>query len=93
MKNIVTVVITALVVLFTVQNFDHVPVYYFGNKPVHIRLIFIIVLSMAIGYFIRYFNGINKEEALKKKCKELMIKHNKLMKKISQDEHSDEEEF
>lgn len=90
MKIIVTIVITAVVVLFSMQNFEHVPVYYFGGKPIHIRLIFVIAISMVFGYFIRYIAGISKEEELKRKCRELMVNHNKLKRKFSQE---DEEEF
>jgi uncharacterized integral membrane protein len=90
MKIIVTIVITAVVVLFSMQNFEHVPVYYFGGKPIHIRLIFVIAISMVFGYFIRYIASISKEEELKRKCRELMVNHNKLRRKFSQE---DEEEF
>jgi len=90
MKIIVTIIITAIVVLFSMQNFAHVPIYYFGGKPINIRLIFVIVISMAFGYFIRYITGISKEEELKRKCRELMVRNNRMIKKVSQE---DEEEF
>jgi uncharacterized integral membrane protein len=72
------------------QNFAHVPIYYFGGKPIHIRLIFVIAISMGFGYFIRYITGITKEEELKRKCRELMAKNNKTKRGISQE---DEEEL
>ena len=89
MKVVVTIVATAVVVLFSMQNFNHVPIYYFGAKPIHIRLIFVIALSIGFGYFTRYVTGITKEEKLKKKCRELMTKHNKLKQRFA--EEDDEE--
>lgn len=66
-KTITTVVITALMVLFGMQNFDHVPVYFLVGKAVSIRLIFVILIAGTIGYLIRHFSGIHREEALKKR--------------------------
>ncbi|NVM23892.1 MAG: hypothetical protein HWN68_19200 [Desulfobacterales bacterium] len=66
LKTFTTIIVTALVVLFGVQNFDHVPVYIFWGKMVRIRLIFVIALAVTIGYLIRHFVGIRREETLKR---------------------------
>ena len=65
-KTITTISITVIVGLFAMQNFDHVPVYIFSGKAVSIRLIFVIAISGVIGYLIRHFVGIAREERLKK---------------------------
>ncbi len=65
-KTIMTVVVTIIGVLFAMQNFDHVPVYIFSGKAVNIRLIFVIAITGVIGYLIRHFIGINREEKLKR---------------------------
>ncbi len=77
MKIIFTIILTAIGVLFAIQNFDHVPVYYFTGKPVHIRLIFVMLISGTSGYLIRYIIGINKEEAIKRKYHRIMFRRKK----------------
>jgi len=66
-KTIVTIVLTVIAVMFSIQNFDHVPVYIFSGKAINIRMIFVISLSVVAGYLIRHFIGINREERLKRK--------------------------
>ena len=59
-------------VLFSIQNFDHVPVYIISGKAVNIRLIFVIAISGVVGYLIRHFYGIAREERLKKQIQHLL---------------------
>ncbi len=66
-KTITTIILTAVAVLFGMQNFDHVPVYIFWGKAVNIRLIFVIAIAGVGGYLIRNFIGIAREEALKRR--------------------------
>ncbi len=80
MKIIVTIIITAVIVLFSMQNFVHVPVHYFGGKPVQIRLIFVIAISGITGYLIRYIIGVKKEEAVKRKLR-FILSNNGIPKK------------
>ncbi len=65
-KTIVTIILTAIGVLFGMQNFDHVPVYLFWGKAVNIRLIFVIAIAGVGGYLIRHFTSIAREDALKR---------------------------
>ena len=66
-KTITTIILTALGVLFGMQNFDHVPVYLFWGKALSIRLIFVIAIAGVAGYLIRHFIGITREDALKRR--------------------------
>lgn len=65
-KTLTTVILTALGVLFGIQNFDHVPVYLLWGKAVNMRLIFIIAIAGIGGYLIRHFVGLAREDRLKR---------------------------
>ena len=73
-KTIITIILTAVGVLFTIQNFDHVPVYIFWGKMIHIRLIFVIAIAGIAGYLIRHFVGISREEELKRRFRAIRMK-------------------
>lgn len=66
LKTFTTIVLTAVVVLFGIQNFDHVPVYIFWGKALNIRLIFVVAIAGVGGYVIRHFVGLRREERLKR---------------------------
>jgi len=71
-RTIATIAVTVIVVIFGMQNFDHVPIYFFLGKPVHIRLFFVIAIAGVTGYVIRSLTGIGREERLKRKLQALM---------------------
>ena len=66
-----TIIVTAVVVLFGIQNFDHVPVYIFWGKMVKIRLIFVIAIASTGGYVLRHFVGLRREERLRREFQAL----------------------
>jgi uncharacterized integral membrane protein len=72
LKTITTIILTILAVLFSMQNFEHVPVYFFWGKTLNIRLVFVIAISGGFGYLIRHFIGIVREERLKRKLYHLL---------------------
>ena len=71
MKTITTIVLTVIAVLFSIQNFDRVPLRLLWGNPVEMQLIFVIAIAGIIGYLIRYFIGIRREEELKKRYRAL----------------------
>jgi uncharacterized integral membrane protein len=66
-RTVLTVLATVLGVLFTLNNFDHVQVHILMGKAVEIRLVFIIFIAFALGYIVRHFVGISREEELKRR--------------------------
>lgn len=65
-KTVTTILLTVLAVLFAMQNFDHVPIYFFWGKPLNIRMIFVIAISGVSGYVIRHLVGVGREEMMKR---------------------------
>ncbi|MCG8634111.1 MAG: hypothetical protein MI863_09805 [Desulfobacterales bacterium] len=92
MKIVITIIITSVVVLFAMQNFDHIPIYFFSSTPVNIRLFFVICFSGVIGWMIRYITGIQREEALKKRFK-VLLAENKALRAGAVTRLDEEDEF
>ena len=89
LKTITTIIITVIAVLFSMQNFDHVPVYLFWGKAIHIRLIFVIAIAGVGGYLVRHFIGIGREEKMRRQLFAMRKHNNPGRKKI--DEFAEEE--
>jgi len=66
-KTILTVVITVIMVLFALNNSDHVTVHILVGKAVQIRLIFVLLLAGVVGFLLRHFVGVAREEELKRR--------------------------
>lgn len=90
-KTLTTIILTALAVLFGVQNFDHVPVYIFWGKALNIRLIFVVAIAGIGGYLIRHFVGLKREERLKRQFRMLSRNNFKGNSRKRTDEFDDEE--
>lgn len=92
-KTIVTITLTAIGVLFGMQNFNHVPVYLFLGKAINIRLVFVIAIAGVGGYLIRYFTGISREDALKRRLQAAMMNTVNRRSKKKRAKDYDEEEL
>ena len=90
MKIILTIILTTVVVLFSIQNFDHVPLNFFGGRAIQIRLIFVISIAGIAGYLLRYLIGIQREEEIKKKYRLLRLRDKE---EIHRTYEPDEEDF
>jgi uncharacterized integral membrane protein len=84
-----TIVLTVMAVLFSIQNFDRVPLRLLWGNPIETQLIFIIAIAGIGGYLIRYFIGIRREEELKKRFRAFAEK--KSRSKASQAEYDQED--
>ncbi|MBF0526497.1 MAG: hypothetical protein HQK56_15555 [Deltaproteobacteria bacterium] len=73
-KTLITIIITAVAVLFGLQNFDHVPVYGLWGKPIAIRMTYLVATAGVFGYLIRHFAGIRREEKLRKQLR-IVLNH------------------
>lgn len=82
-RTVTTIAITVIVVLFGMQNFDHVPIYFFLGKAVHIRLVFVIAISGVIGYLIRSIIGIGREERLKHRLQAILRQQKRRQKQTA----------
>jgi len=92
MKTLTTIILTALAVLFGIQNFDHVPVYIFWGKALNIRLVFVIAIAGTAGYLIRHFVGLRREERLRRQFR-MTMRNNVKTKDRKRTDKFDEEEF
>lgn len=89
MKILLTIIVTTITVLFAVQNFDHVPIYFFAGKPIQVRLFFVMASCAVIGYLVRFMIGIAKEDEIKKRYRMLRLQDKKKQYGVIQDDHDD----
>ena len=91
-KTVMTIILTAVAVLFGMQNFDHVPLYLFWGKGIQIRLIFVIAIAGVGGYLIRHFRGISREDALRRRLQAVRMNSvNNHRKKTKADDLEEED--
>ncbi len=55
-----------LLVLFGLQNSDHVPVSLIVGAPAKIRLIFMLLIAATVGFLASYIRGLVREMRLRK---------------------------
>lgn len=75
-KIFVTIILTIIVILFSLQNSDHVPISIFWGKTISIRLIFVIAISITFGYLVRHFVALEAEAKLRKQIRYLLGRTN-----------------
>jgi len=70
-KILVTFALIALLLIFGMQNSDHVVVSFVIGGPVRVRLIFLLLIAAAGGFITAYVKGLGREIRLKKKLRRL----------------------
>lgn len=71
-KILITIGATALLILFGMQNSDHVPVSLIVGGPTKIRLIFLLLIAAACGFLACYVRGLGREIRLKREIRRLL---------------------
>ncbi len=70
-KILITMVVTGLLVLFGMQNSDHVPVSLILGSPVQVRLVFLLAVAASCGFLFSYIQGLGREIKLKREIRKL----------------------
>ena len=68
-KILMTFALIALLVIFGMQNSDHVVVSFIFGGPVRVRLIFLLLIAAAGGFIAAYIKGLGREIRLKKQIR------------------------
>lgn len=71
-KILFTAFATLFLILFGVQNSDHVPISFIIGSPTNIRLVFLLASAAAGGFLISYIRGLSREITLKKEIRRLL---------------------
>ena len=70
-KIMLTIIITGLLVIFGMQNSNHVPVSFILGAPVQIRLVFLLSVAAGFGFMLSYIQGLSREIKLKRQIRKL----------------------
>jgi uncharacterized integral membrane protein len=70
-KMLITIAVTMILVLFGMQNSDHVPVSLIAGIPKQVRLVFLLGVAASSGFMFSYIRRLGREAALKKEVLEL----------------------
>ena len=70
-KILITIVITGVLVLFGMQNSDHVPVSFIIGSPKEVRLVFLLGVAVSFGFMLSYIQSLSREISLKRAIRRL----------------------
>ena len=70
-KILGTIAGSGVLILFGLQNSDHVPVSLIFGSPTKVRLIFLLSVAAVFGFIISYIRGLRREIELKKQIRQL----------------------
>ena len=71
-KVLITIAATAFLIVFGLQNSDHVPVSFVVGSPTKVRLVFLLFVAATGGFLFSYVQGLNREIMLKKEIRRLV---------------------
>ncbi len=70
-KILITIAVTGLLVLFGMQNSDHVPVSLIFGSPTKVRLVFLLAVAAVFGFLVSYIRSLGREIGMKKEIRKL----------------------
>jgi uncharacterized integral membrane protein len=70
-KILLTIAVTAILIVFGLQNSDHVPISFIVGSPIQIRLVFLLIIAAACGFLYSYIRGLRREISLKRQLRKL----------------------
>ena len=71
MQVLFTIGIIGILVVFGLQNSEHVPISFVIGSPTKVRLVFLLLTSAAIGFLLSHIRSLSREIRLKKKIRAL----------------------
>jgi len=71
MQVLFTLALIGLLVVFGLQNSEHVPISFVVGSPTKVRLVFLLLTSAAIGFLLSHIRSLGREIRLKKKIRAL----------------------
>jgi len=90
LKTVLTVVITVVLLLLALNNSDHVTIHLLIGQAFQMRLIFVMLLCGVVGFLIRHFIGVMREEELKRR---LLLERKKKARRTRPQEVNDNPEY
>jgi uncharacterized integral membrane protein len=76
-KILITLAGMAVLLVFGMQNSDHVVVSFVVGGPVRVRLIFLLLIAAASGFLAAYIHGLGREIKLKRQIHSLAVVHSR----------------
>jgi uncharacterized integral membrane protein len=72
MQVLFTLAIIGVLVVFGLQNSEHVPISFIIGSPTKVRLVFLLLTSAAVGFLLSHIRSLGREIRLKKKIRALL---------------------
>lgn len=71
-KLVVVAGATLFLVLFGMENSEHVPISFIIGNPANVRLVFLLCIAAACGFLFAYVRGLTREIRLKRQIRKLV---------------------
>lgn len=78
-KIVMTASATLFLVLFGMENSQHVPISLIIGSPTQVRLIFLLAIAAAAGFLVAYIRGLFREIRFKKEIRRMIKAHKATM--------------